>query len=113
MLLSAFILGVFLTFFLLYLRTGGKQWRKKSCSSEARKGRICRVFQPFCINLRTGWLHSQVILRRGVEELALDIPNNVVLELKVEEEDKQGKTKRTVEIEWTDGDESGGAVTLG
>jgi hypothetical protein len=44
----------------------------------------------------------------------MDIPDNVILELKVEEEDKKGKMKRTfeVEIEWIEGDESGGAVTL-
>jgi amphi-Trp domain-containing protein len=58
---------------------------------------------------------NQVILRQGAEEIVVDIPNNVVLELKVEEEDKRGKMKRTleVEIEWTDGDESDGVVTLG
>ena len=58
---------------------------------------------------------NQVVLRQGSEEIVVDIPNNVVLELKVEEEDKKGKVKRTleVEIEWIDGDESGGVVTLG
>jgi amphi-Trp domain-containing protein len=57
---------------------------------------------------------NQVIMRRGSEEVVIDVPNNVVLELKVEEEDKKGKIKRTleVEIEWLEGDESGGAVTL-
>ena len=58
---------------------------------------------------------NQVVLRQGTEEIVLDIPNNVILELKAEEEDKKGKMKRTleVEIEWIEGDESGGAVTLG
>jgi amphi-Trp domain-containing protein len=58
---------------------------------------------------------NQVILRQGVEEIVVDVPDNVVLELKVEEEDKKGNVKRTleVEIEWLDGDESGGVVTLG
>ncbi len=58
---------------------------------------------------------NQVILRQGTEELVLNIPNNVVLELKAEEEEKKGKMKRTleVEIEWIEGDESGGKVTLG
>ena len=57
---------------------------------------------------------NQVILRQGDEEIVVDIPDNVVLELKVEEENKKGKMKRTleVEIEWIEGDESGGAVTL-
>ena len=58
---------------------------------------------------------NQVVLRQGTEEIVLDIPNNVILELKAEEEDKKGKMKRTfeIEIEWIEGDESGGAVTLG
>ena len=59
--------------------------------------------------------NNQVILRQGTEEITLDIPNHVILELKVEEEDKKGKTKHTleVELEWIEGDESGGVVTLG
>jgi len=59
--------------------------------------------------------HNQVILRQGKEKITLDIPNHVILELKVEEEDKKGKTKHTleVEIEWIEGDESGGVVTIG
>ena len=50
-----------------------------------------------------------------MKEITLGIPNQVILELKVEEEDKKGKTKLTleVEIEWIKGDESGGVVTLG
>jgi amphi-Trp domain-containing protein len=58
---------------------------------------------------------NQVILRQGSEEIVIDVPDNVVLEIKVEEEDKKGKMKRTleVEIEWIEGDDSGGVVTLG
>jgi amphi-Trp domain-containing protein len=52
--------------------------------------------------------HNKVILRRGAEEITLDISNQVILELKVEEENKKGKTKHTLEvkIEWIKGDES-------
>jgi amphi-Trp domain-containing protein len=58
---------------------------------------------------------GQVILRQGEEEVTLDIPNNVILELKAEEEFKKKKTQRTleVEIEWVVGDEAGGPVSLG
>ena len=58
---------------------------------------------------------NQVVLRQGSAEIVVDIPDNVILELKVEEEDKKGKLKRTfeIEIEWIEGDESGGIVTLG
>ena len=58
---------------------------------------------------------GQVVLRQGGEEVILDMPNNVVLELKAEEEAKKNKTQRSleVEIEWIVGDETGGSVTLG
>jgi amphi-Trp domain-containing protein len=58
---------------------------------------------------------NHVILRQGSEEIVIDVPDNVILELKVEEEDKKGKMKRTleVEIEWIEGNDSGGVVTLG
>lgn len=58
---------------------------------------------------------KQVVLRQGAEELIITVPNNVVLELKVEEEDKKGKLQRSleVEIEWTEGDNTDAGVTLG
>jgi hypothetical protein len=54
-------------------------------------------------------------LRRGEEEFAPDFPNKYELELRIEEEEKKGKTKRApkIEIGWIDRDEFGGAVTLG
>ena len=57
---------------------------------------------------------NQVTLRQGSEEVVIDVPNYFVLESNVEEEDKKGKIKRMleVEIEWIEGDESGGVVTL-
>lgn len=59
---------------------------------------------------------NEVILRQGAEELILSIPNQVVLELKVEEEPKRKTTKRSleIEIEWTEGgDADSGSVSLG
>jgi amphi-Trp domain-containing protein len=80
--------------------------------SEERKD--LQSVSAFLHQLADRLAHNQVILRRGVEEHALDLPNNVILELKVEEEDRHGKTKRTleIEIEWIDGDDSGDAVIL-
>ena len=80
--------------------------------SEERKD--LQSVSAFLHQLADSLENNQVILRQGREEITLDIPNQVILELKVEEEDKKGKTKRTVEIEieWIDGDESGDAVIL-
>ena len=81
--------------------------------SEERKDLASVV--AFLHQLADKLAENQVVLRQGSEEIVVDIPDSVVLELKVEEEDKKGKVKRTleVEIEWLEGDESGGAVTLG
>jgi amphi-Trp domain-containing protein len=55
---------------------------------------------------------GQVILRQGQEEIVLDIPANLVLEIQVEEEDKKSKGIQhslEIEIKWFEGDEDGGA----
>lgn len=58
---------------------------------------------------------GQVILRQGDEELVLTLPQNVVLEIKAEEEAKKTKIQRSleVEIEWIVGDQGNTGVTLG
>lgn len=57
----------------------------------------------------------QVILRQGENELVLTLPDHLILELKVEEELKGGKEKRTLEIEfeWLEGGAAQGPVSLG
>jgi amphi-Trp domain-containing protein len=56
-----------------------------------------------------------VILRQGDNELVLNLPDHLILELKVEEEVKSGREKRTLEIEfeWLEGDAAQGPVSLG
>jgi amphi-Trp domain-containing protein len=62
---------------------------------------------------------GQVILRQGSEELTLAIPQNLVLEIKAEEETSKRKSGKKmsleVELEWQEGDEAGasGSVELG
>ena len=58
---------------------------------------------------------GQVVLRQGREELTLRLPQNMILEIQVEDEDKRGKGVQhslEVEIKWFD-DEPGGPLTLG
>jgi amphi-Trp domain-containing protein len=57
---------------------------------------------------------NEVTLRRGAEELVVPIPENVVLEIKVEEEAKKQRTQRSleIEIEWYEGEEQG-SLSLG
>ena len=58
---------------------------------------------------------GEVVLRKGAEELTLNLPGNLVLEVKAEEEDKKGRTQRSleVEIEWYEGEEDEGSLSLG
>ena len=60
---------------------------------------------------------GQVILRQGKEEINLEIPYNVILEIQVEDEDKKRKGVQhslEVEIKWFDSDAgTGGPLELG
>ena len=59
---------------------------------------------------------GQVILRQGQEEITLDMPTNLILEIQVEDEDKKRKGIQhslEVEIKWFDSDDAGGPLELG
>jgi amphi-Trp domain-containing protein len=60
---------------------------------------------------------GQVILRQGQEEIALNMPANLILEIQVEDEDKKRKGIQhslEVEIKWFDSDDAaGGPLELG
>ena len=59
---------------------------------------------------------GRVVLRQGTEELVLEVPANLVLEVQVEDEDKKRKGIQhslEVEIKWFDGDQGGGPLELG
>jgi len=58
---------------------------------------------------------GRVILRQGQEELSLDLPHNLILEIQVEDEDKKRKGIQhslEIEIKWFDSDSSGGPLEL-
>lgn len=56
----------------------------------------------------------EVTLRQGEEELTLSIPDQVELEIKVEEEAKRKGTERSleIEIEWMEGEGGESGVVL-
>lgn len=60
--------------------------------------------------------NGQVVLRQGQEELTLTPPQNLILEVQVEDEDKGAKGVQhslEVEIKWFDGDDRGEPLQLG
>ncbi len=82
--------------------------------SEERKSRaeVSQFLRQIADKLEAG----QVVLRQGSEEISLDIPHNLILEIQVEDEDKKRKGIQhslEVEIKWYDGDAPGGPLELG
>ena len=61
-------------------------------------------------------VNGEVVLRRGPEELVLQFPMNLILEVQVEEEDKRSKGIQhslEIEIKWMDNDGQSGSLELG
>jgi amphi-Trp domain-containing protein len=59
---------------------------------------------------------GHVVLRQGQQEVTLDLPQNLVLEIQVEDEDKKSKGIQhslEIEIKWFDDDGSSGPLQLG
>ena len=79
--------------------------------SEERKttGEVAAVLREIADKLEQG----QMTLKQDVNEITLDFPENLVLELKVEEEEGR-KLKRSLEIEleWVPGEESPGGTSI-
>jgi amphi-Trp domain-containing protein len=82
-------------------------------SSEEKKD--LKSVAAFLHQLADKLAENRVIFRQGTEEIVVEIPNNVVLEIKVEEELKKKKTQQSVEIEieWYVGEEYPASLELG
>ena len=82
--------------------------------SEERKTRpeVCAFLHQLADKLSEG----QVVLRQGQEEVTLQLPHHLILEIQVEDEDKKSKGTQhslEVEIKWFDDDTGGGPLELG
>jgi len=81
--------------------------------SEERKNRA--AVGHFLHQLADKISEAKVVLRQGAEELVLQLPENLILEVQVEDEDKGAKGIQhslEVEIKWLDNEEQGGALEL-
>ena len=59
--------------------------------------------------------NGQVVLSRGSEEITLQLPHNLILEIQVEDEEKGTKGIQhslEVEIKWFDNDQQSGSLEL-
>ena len=82
--------------------------------SEERKNRA--DVSAFLHQLADKVANGQVVLRQGQDEITLQLPHSLILEVQVEDEDKKSKGTQhslEVEIKWFDGDDKGGPLELG
>ena len=81
--------------------------------SEERKNRA--DVSNFLRQLAEKISNGKVVLSQNAEELALQLPQNLILEVQVEDEEKGAKGIQhslEIEIKWFDNDEQGGSLEL-
>lgn len=82
--------------------------------SEERKSRS--EVSAFLHQLADKISQGQVVLRQGQEEITLQLPQSLILEVQVEDEDKKARGTQhslEVEIKWFDDEDRGGPLELG
>ena len=89
----------------------GKETRLFKSEERMTRGDASAFLRQLADKLAEG----RVVLRRGQEAMELELPQHLVLEVQVEDEDKKAKgVEHTLEVEikWFDG-EQGGSLELG
>ena len=85
----------------------------KLFKSEERKNRA--DVSNFLHQLADKITNGKIVLSQGAEELTLQLPQNLILEVQVEDEEKGPKGIQhslEVEIKWFDNDEQSGPLEL-
>lgn len=82
--------------------------------SQDRKSR--EEVSAFLTQLASKIAAGQIVLKQGKEEISLNLPYTLVLEIQVEDEDKKQKGVQhslELEIKWFDDDSASGPLELG
>ena len=90
----------------------GKEVRLFKSEEKMTRANVSAFLHQLADKLAEG----NVILRQGGEEINLEMPHNLILEIQVEDEDKKRKGTQhslEVEIKWFDSDDAGGPLELG
>ncbi len=90
----------------------GKEIRLFKSEEKKSRADAAQFLRQVADKLESG----QVILRRGEEELVLQIPASLILEVQVEDEDKKSKGIQhslELELKWFDNQEGDGRLELG
>jgi amphi-Trp domain-containing protein len=90
----------------------GKEVRLFKSEERRKRNEVVAFLKELSDKISEG----RVILRQGEEELSLDLPNDLILEIQVEDEDKKSKGIQhslEVEIKWFDDGFGAGPLELG
>jgi amphi-Trp domain-containing protein len=84
----------------------GKEIRLFKTEEQKSRSEVSEFLHQIADKITDG----KVVLSRGTEEITLQLPNNLILEVQVEDEDKKTKGIQhslEIEIKWFDNDQSG------
>jgi amphi-Trp domain-containing protein len=90
----------------------GKETRIFKSEERKTQSEVSEFLHVIADKIATG----QVVLRQGQEEISLQLPQNLILEIQVEEEDKGKKGLQhslEIEIKWFEGETQGGPLEVG
>jgi amphi-Trp domain-containing protein len=90
----------------------GKETRLFKSEERKKRAEVAEFLNQIAEKLQSG----KVLLRRGGDKLALEIPENLILEIQVEDEDKKSKGVQhslEIEIKWYDDDSQSARLELG
>ena len=90
----------------------GKETRLFKSEERKSRGEVSDFLAQLAGKISAG----QVVLKQGKEEITLQLPHSLILEIQVEDEDKKRKGIQhslELEIKWFDDDSEGGPLELG
>ena len=90
----------------------GKETRLFKSEERKKRGEVVEFLRQIAERIANG----EVVFRQGTEELVLQIPENLILEVQVEDEDKKSKGIQhslEIEIKWFDNDAQSSTLELG
>ena len=90
----------------------GRETRLFKSEERMSRSNVAAFLQQLADKIGEG----QIVLRQGQQEITLELPHNLVLEIQVEDEDKKKKGIQhslEVEIKWFDDDGASGPLQLG
>ena len=90
----------------------GKETRLFKSEERKKRSEVSEFLHQIAERIASG----EVVLRQGTEDLVLQIPENLIFEVQVEDEDKKSKGIQhslEIAIKWFDHDGQSGPLELG